>query len=156
MGLLERFKTETVEKLNLRKPIMIDASATVRRAIEEMRAGRLGCAIVVDSDRKPIGVLTEAMVRHLLAHSPVAIDGPIESVMARNFPWVRATDKIEIVLHAMELKNTRFVVVVDQDGKVCGLTGQKGLMEYIAEYFPRQVMVQRVGTNPYPSNREGA
>jgi arabinose-5-phosphate isomerase len=156
MGLLERFETETVEKLNIRNPITIDASASVRRAIEKMRAGRLGCAIVVDSDHKPIGVFTEAILRHLLANSPPSIEGQVDSAMARNFPCVQATDKIEFVLQAMELKNTRFVVVVDRDGRVCGLTGQKGLMEYIAEYFPHQVMVQRIGTRPYPSNREGA
>ena len=76
--------------------------------------------------------------------------------MATTFPWVYTTDPVDIMLDAMDQKNTRFVVVVEPDGKVCGLTGQKGLMEYIAGYFPGEVMVQRIGTKPYPSSREGA
>ena len=39
---------------------------------------------------------------------------------------------------------------------VVGLTGQKGLMEYIADLFPQEVHVQRVGTKPFPATREGA
>ena len=47
------------------------------------------------------------------------------------------------------------VVVTDDDGRVDALTGQKGLMEYVAEHFPKQVMVQRIGS-PVIQDREGA
>jgi hypothetical protein len=45
--------------------------------------------------------------------------------------------------------------VVDEEGKVTALAGQKSLMEYVAEHFPGQVMVQRIGCPPC-SEREGA
>jgi len=156
MGLMDGLKSETVDKLALRQAITVDVSATVRQTVTKMREGKLGCAIVVDANQKPVGVFTEAMLRHLLLESPTDLDGTIEAVMADSFPWVQTTDCIDLVLDAMELKNSRFVVVVDADGKVCGLTGQKGMMEYIAEYFPGEVMVQRIGTKPYPDSREGA
>ena len=76
--------------------------------------------------------------------------------MSRTSPQVSTSDSISRVLDAMEQSKTRFVVVVDGDGKVGGLTGQKGLMEYIAEYYPGEVMVQRVGTKPFSVKREGA
>jgi len=156
MELLEGLKTETVDKLTLRTPVTVDPSATVREAVQKMRAGKLGCAIVAGKDQKPVGIFTEAMLRHLLVSSPADLDSKVESAMAETYPWVNTTDTIELVLDAMENKNTRFVAVVDADGKVVGLTGQKGLMEYIAEYFPGEVMVQRIGSKPYPSSREGA
>ena len=56
----------------------------------------------------------------------------------------------------MQLKNLRFLCVVDENGQVAGLTGQRGLMEYVAEHFPGEVMVQRIGQPPYLSDREGA
>ncbi len=63
----------------------------------------------------------------------------------------------ELSLYVVEmLLNVRFLVVVDDEGCVAGLTGQKGLMEYIAEQFPQEVLVQLVGTEPYPHSREGA
>ena len=75
--------------------------------------------------------------------------------MAKQWPWVQTSDPIVDVLEAMLTKNVRFLCVVDEEGRVVGLTGQKGLMEYVAEHFPGQVMVQRVGCAPY-LNREGA
>ncbi len=68
----------------------------------------------------------------------------------------RLQDDPALVLEVMEAKNIRFVVVLDEAGKVAGLTGQKGLMEFIAEHFPGEVMVQRIGTKHYPEEREGA
>ncbi|MCA9069215.1 MAG: CBS domain-containing protein [Planctomycetaceae bacterium] len=156
MGLRENTQTEPVKTLNLRTPILVGKDATLRQCIEKMRDGKLGCVIVVDADQKPVGLFTEAMLRHLLLDSPVSLNDPIESRMATAYPWCRLTDPVETVLEAMELKNHRFVVVVDETGQIAGLTGQKGLMEYVAEQFPQEVMVQRVGTKPFPEQREGA
>ena len=66
------------------------------------------------------------------------------------------SDPIVSVLESLELKNIRFLAVVDEDGRLAGLTGQKGLMEYVADHFPGEVMVQRVGQTPFLHQREGA
>ena len=76
--------------------------------------------------------------------------------MAERVPWVKLSDPISDVMEAMQLKNTRILCVVDDKDRVVGLTGQRGLMEYVAEHFPGQVMVQRVGQTPYLADREGA
>jgi CBS domain-containing protein len=44
----------------------------------------------------------------------------------------------------MHAKNIRFVVVVDDEGRLSALTGQKGLMEYVAEQFHREVVAHRI------------
>ena len=156
MGLRQNAQTEPVSRLNLRKPILVDQNCSIRDAIQKMRQGKLGCVVVVDDKEKPLGLFTEAMLRNLLLQSPEVVEEPVGDRMATVFPWVQLSDSIEMVLEAMELKNHRFVVVVDQDRRVVGLTGQKGLMEFVAEHFPQEVMVQRVGTKPYPNRREGA
>lgn len=53
--------------------------------------------------------------------------------MATTFPCVKQTDPIGLIVDAMDAKNIRFVVVVDEHGKLAGLTVQKGVMEYVAE-----------------------
>ena len=110
---------------------------------------------MVDDDQKPIGIFTESMLTQLMAHGAAPLDDPVRLQMADRLPWVKKSDPIVDVLEAMQAKNIRFICVVDEGGRVAGLTGQKGLMEYIAEHFPRQVMTQRVGSPP-PRNREGA
>ena len=63
-----------------------------------------------------------------------------------------ATDTAELTVTTHGWLTT----VLDNDGKVIALTGQKGLMEYIADHYPGQIMVQRVGVPPYSQSREGA
>lgn len=156
MGLFENVKNETVNRLAMRPVVTIKPGATVRDVVQQLRAAQLGCAIAVDTTGKPQGMFTEAMLRGLLVRDPATINDPIESHLAKTFPWVKTSDPIETVLAAMETKNIRFVVVVDEEGTVVGITGQKGLMEYVAEHFPGEVLVQRVGSKGYPEQREGA
>ncbi len=156
MSLHENIRTEPVSELPLRKAITVDPASSVREAITEMRQKRLGCAIVVDTEDKPIGMFTETMLDRLLLEGSCQLDELIEVHMAQQVSCVKTSDPIVMVLDAMQSRDVRFVCVVNENGRVVGLTGQKGLMEYIAEHFSREVMVQRVGSSPYPRQREGA
>ena len=61
------------------------------------------------------------------------------------------------VLDAMQNHGMRFVIVLDDDGKAIALTGQRGMMEYIADHFPRQVKVHMIDdAKLYMDQREGA
>ncbi len=156
MGLFQNMQEEQVSRLDLREPVLIQPEATVREAVRAMRKGALGCAILIDKDRKPVGMFTESMVTQLVASKPEAIDDPISTHAANRWPQVTLSDPIALVLDALETNNVRFLSVVDEDGRIAGLTGQKGLMEYVAEHYPGQVMVQRVGQKPGMETREGA
>lgn len=155
MGLKQNIATESVGQLDIRKPVLCGPNDSVRDAVNAMRTGNLGCVIVIDDDRRPLGMFTESMLVQLLVRDPSALGEPVSKHMAEQCPIASQSDRISFVLEAMETKNVRFIGVVDDDGRVVGLTGQKGLMEYIAEHFPQQVMVQRVGSPP-PKEREGA
>ena len=101
-------------------------------------------------------MVTESMIVQLLVHDPGCLKDEARLHMAEQWPRVKATDPVAEVVEAMEIKNVRFLCVVDEEGRVIGLTGQKGLMEYVADHFPQQVMVQRVGCPPSLHSREGA
>jgi CBS domain-containing protein len=156
MSLLESMQTDPVSSLSLRSAIRCQPGDTVRTAILRMREGKLGCAVIVDDDDRPLGIFNEAILRRQLMNSPDVIEQQIEAQMVSRFPWVKTTDSVETVLDAMETNNTRFLVVVGDDDKVVGVTGQKSLMEYVAECFPSEVMVQRIGGKGFPEHREGA
>lgn len=155
MGLKENLASEPVRRLNLRPAVIVPPEASVREGVVAMRNAHLGCVVIAGEDHKPVGMFTESILRQLLAEDPSAIDAPIGERAASKFPWVTLDDPIQTVLDAMQANNTRFICVVDTEGRVCALTGQKGLMEYVAEHFPRQVMVQRIGS-PCAREREGA
>lgn len=156
MGLQENIKREQVRQLEIRDAVCVAPTTPLREVISKMCDQNLGCAIIVDEDRKPAGMFTESNLTEVLAHGAYSLDDPIEQHMARRCPWVRDTDPVSDVLEAMQLKNMRLLCVVDGEDRVVGVTGQRGLMEYVAEHFPGQVMVQRIGLSPYLSDREGA
>jgi CBS domain-containing protein len=156
MGLQENLRNENLTRLEIRQPVLVRPGASVRDAVNQMRQQKLGCAVVVDENRKALGVFTESMLVRMLAYHPEQLDDPVEEHMTEQVPWVRQTDPIADVLEAMELKNIRTLCVLDDKDRVVGLTGQRGLMEYIAEHFPGDVTVQRIGLPPYPADREGA
>lgn len=154
MGLKENLATEPVANLAIREPVALRPGESVRTAIVRMRERRLGCVILTEND-KPVGLFTEGMLTRLLAAGKNVLAESASGHAATDFAIVRKDEPIARVLEAMQRDNTRFVVVVDGEGKLAGLTGQKGLMEYVADHFPQQVMVQRVGSPP-PKHREGA
>lgn len=156
MGLYENMLSEPVDKLALREVLVISPDTSLRQAVELMREKRLGCVMICDDDRKPLGMFTEGMLKQLIVADPGVIESKVSEHMAERFCWVKHTDPIVMVLDAMQAKNVRFVCVVDDEGRVSALTGQKGLMEYVADHFPGEVMVQRIGGTPYTHEREGA
>ena len=156
MGLYENIRRERVSRLSLRDPAVVTDEATLRDAVLEMRHKKLGCAIVVNDRREPLAMFTESQLTRLVSECPTAIDEPVRDHMTLDWPTVRVTDPISCVLDALESKNVRFLIVIDEHGQLAGLTGQKGLMEYVAEHFPGQVIVQRIGCKPFTDEREGA
>lgn len=156
MGLYENMVTEPIRQLPLREAITVPGELSVRDAVLRMRDKKLGCVIVVDDQHKPQGMFTEAMLRHLLTEDRSVIDDSVRDHMAKQFPCAEITDPVVTILEAMQAENHRFVCVVDDEGRVTGLTGQKGLMKYIADHFPQVVLTQRAGVESPRRQREGA
>lgn len=156
MGLRENIVSEPVSSLPIREVLLVKRKTPVRETIRLMRERRLGCAIVVDSRNKPVGQVTERMVMRLLVERPAGLDETAEKIMESPVKLVPQDAPIGSMIRIMQKDAARYLCVVDEKGRAIGLTGQKGLMEYIAEYFPRQVKVQRLKSFMAWPEREGA
>ena len=91
----------------------------------------------------------------MISKRPAAIDGPVAEHLSPDPACVGRDRPISDLVATMRERDLRFVVVTDEEGRAVALTGQKGLMEYIAEHFPEEVLTQRIG-KPSMRNREGA
>lgn len=156
MGLYQSIHTDPVAAIELRELLTVPRDATVRQATELMRAKHLGCVFVLDDDGKPIGKFTERLLMKLLCNDASDIDAPIRQFMYTDPNAVAEDAPIEQMLELMESRELRFVCVVDAQGRAKALAGQKGLMEYIADHFPRQVKVQLMEAKLHMEEREGA
>ena len=155
MGLHQDILNQPVSALELRDVILMDRKDTVRDALSRMRAKKLGCVVAVDDQGKPLGKFTERLLVRLLLNHPDVLDHAVGDHLADHWDCVKRTDPITNLIEVMKTKKLRFVVVLDEQGLPVSLTGQKGVMEYIVDHFPRPVLVQRMTSEFFTDQREG-
>jgi len=156
MGLRDALVTETVGALELRHLIALGPDTPVRTCVAEMQKNKLGCVVVVDEAGKPIGKFTERRMMQMMVSDATIIDRPVSESMYNECDTVTQQTSIADLITLMDEKHLRFVAVVDDAGKAIALCGQKGVMEFIAENFPRAVKVQAMGSKVAIEEREGA
>ncbi|MCA8999470.1 MAG: CBS domain-containing protein [Planctomycetaceae bacterium] len=148
--------TDPVRSLPLREPPRISGSYSASAAIAAMRDKELGCAVIVDDQGIPEGIFTERSVIQILSEGRSLDVCTVRQCADSHFVVVREEDPVSVVWNAICNEHTRFVCVTDAEGKLVGLTGQRGMSEYVSECFPWQVAVQRLGATPWDQQREGA
>ncbi len=156
MGLRRNIQKDTVADLDLRPVITVGRKTTVREAAARMAQMRLGCVIVVDSKGKPVGKFTERKLMRALVEGPANLDQSVERLMYPSADTVALNEPLAAVIRTMQARGLRFLCVVDGQGKAVALAGQKGLVEYIADHFPRRVKVQLMDATVFSDQREGA
>lgn len=156
MNFRKDLEEDTVRSLQLRQAILISPHTVVRAAVALMRRESLGCAVIVDHRRVPSGIFTEHSLIGALVKNASLDDCPVCQFADRNFISVGESEPIMRVWQAVQLAAARFVCVTDADGRAIGITGQRGLAEYLTDCFARQVTVQRLGSKPWMQQREGA
>ncbi len=155
MGLRRNILNEPVSELELRELIAVNPETPVREALKKMRDKQLGCVVVIDDQGRPLGKFTERLLVKLLLEHPGSLDQPVSKHMSSTWDAVKKSEPIAKVIDAMQSQKLRFIVVLDDQGKAVAITGQKGVMEYIADHFPRQIKVQRMSSDYFTDQREG-
>ncbi|MCC7204049.1 MAG: CBS domain-containing protein [Phycisphaeraceae bacterium] len=156
MGLRADILNQPISELPLRPVIKVQSGQSIRQAMQKMLEAMLGCAVVVDAQGRYIGKFTERRLMAALLQGSHTLDGPVDALMFGTQDCVLPTDHIALMIQMMESRKLRFIVVVDAEGRPVALTGQKGVMEYLAEHFPRQVKVQKIESKLHLDQREGA
>lgn len=156
MGLTQDIYNQPVSALPVTKPVTLAGSVSTREAIRRMLDERQGCVIVVDENGRAEGKFTEHQLARLLVERPGFLDEPVGQHIREYWAQIRHNEPIASVIHKLQTYRQRHVIVVDDEGVVTGVVGQKGLMEYLTEQFPRLVKVQMMGTRVAMDSREGA
>lgn len=94
---------------------------TVRQALDEMVERKQSCVVVIDSEQRPVGLLTERDVVRLCSEH---IDPPavlMKQVMHSPVVTVLPRKRLHSAVRLMEQARIRRLVVVDEDGRACGL-----------------------------------
>lgn len=157
MGLYEDILAQPVSTLALRDLVAVSPDTPVREVVERLCEKGLGCAIVVDAAGRPTGMFTERVLARTLSRRPDMMGERVGDHLEPEWAAVTKGDPIVKVLAGMRAKGMRFVCVTDGAGRAVALTGQKGLMEFFADHFPRhvQIVIRHVGAESFAHRREG-
>jgi PAS domain S-box-containing protein len=105
----------------------ISKGMTVSQALSDMARESLSC-LVVEQDDRPVGILTERDVARLLADRGDIWQLKVEEVMSSTVQTLSKQTPVHEAAKIMKQENIRRVVVVDEDGKIVGLTTQSDIV----------------------------
>ncbi|MBO5823161.1 MAG: KpsF/GutQ family sugar-phosphate isomerase, partial [Lentisphaeria bacterium] len=121
-GAIGRMVTMTASDV-MRKPensVMVNADATVIETLCEMSRARSGAAIIVDEERRLLGIFTDGDFRRRATDDTDVIKRKISEVMTVNPVTVNADAMVAEVIKVVENRRTDDLVVIGNDGKVAG------------------------------------
>ena len=152
MELRQILRSQTASRLPCREALTVPRQAIIRSAIARMKSKQLGCVVIVDSGDRPLGTFTERSVVSLLVNNPEAIDTrPVGEHLDSKSITVRHNDPILSVFESMQNNDARYAVVTSAEGRATRLTGQKGMMDYIASLYSPHIASAPVHDNSLAS-----
>ena len=106
----------------------ISKDMTVSQALSDMARESLSCLVIAQDDR-PVGILTERDVARLLVDRGDVWQLKVEEVMSSPVQTLSQQTPVHEAAKIMQQEKIRRVVVVDEDGKIVGLTTQSDIVK---------------------------
>lgn len=124
----------TIGKICTRETYLAKPYESLLAAAERMQARNVGTLIVLDDERRPVGVLTDRdlVVRGMAAGRDLRGTN-VSQVMTRNPRTVTESTPIESVLQSMRSLGVRRMPVVDDERRLVGLISVDDVLELLAE-----------------------
>jgi CBS domain-containing protein len=100
----------------------VDPGALVRDAADVLSTRRIGAVVVVDDQRRVVGILSERdVVARLASDGGACLDLEVAELMSRTVTTSDGTETTEDLMALMTARRFRHVPVVDDDGVLVGI-----------------------------------
>ena len=139
MSLEHDLQQEQVVHLDLNNFTTVGIGTSVRTTIEKMRTENQNCAIIVDDEKKLVGIFTDRDILRKVVDARETWDLPIDDVMTHAPLTINATSRADMALALMDFKHFRNVPIVDDQGKVVGNLTHYAIIKYLSDRFPESV-----------------
>jgi signal-transduction protein with cAMP-binding, CBS, and nucleotidyltransferase domain len=113
---------ETVRRHMAGEPLVVEAKASCAEVVERMSASGASSALVVDGERRLVGIVTERDVTRRIAFK-LERDAPVQRAMTAPVQTIRDDDRLYRAIARMRRHGLRHMPVVDREGHVVGLFG---------------------------------
>ena len=117
-----------VKHMMLTNVITASPKMTVKETIKTLYEKHVGCVVIIDENKKCIGIFTERDALRLVAEN-VQLDQPLVKVMTRNVVTIQENSSINEVRRVICAHKIRHLPVVDQKGRLVGLLSVRDLLD---------------------------
>jgi len=132
---------DTVGTLAPAEPICLPETATVRDAVQGMLARHQAGVLVVDHERRLIGIFTERDVLTRVVGKDLDVRGtPLAGVMTREPEALSPGHRIAYAVHCMSVAGYRTIPLVDEERRPVGVVTVTDVIRWLANLFPEAVL----------------
>jgi CBS domain-containing protein len=148
--------TVTLSDVIQHKPLVVEANSTLAAVIEAMQREDRGTALVVEAG-KLVGIFTERDVLMKVAgHAIDLTRSPVSTFMTRDPVTLPADSAVAFALNRMVVEGFRHIPLVDDDNRPVAEVSMRNLIEYLSDFYNRDVLNLPPDPQVKSSNREGA
>ena len=132
---------DTVRTLAPAEPICLPETATVRDAVQGMLARHQAGVLVVDHERRLIGIFTERDVLTRVVGKDLDVRGtPLAGVMTREPEALSPGHRIAYAVRCMSVAGYRTIPLVDEERRPIGVVTVTDVIRWLANLFPEAVL----------------
>jgi CBS domain-containing protein len=135
----EPFWSEPISKVDLQRPAVVRSGTTIIDAVKEMKYNQIGCVLVVDAEKKLVGIMSNGDLMHEYVGSTLPGDAPVDTIMTGNPLSATPALTVQEALEIFDSNKFRHLPILNGDA-IEGILSVRGLMTFISEHLPLQVM----------------
>jgi CBS domain-containing protein len=137
-------------------PIVVERGTSVLNAAKLMQKEHVGCVLVVEKGKLD-GIFTERdILMKVVGSRSDLTKTKVEEVMTSNPEALQPDDVLAYALNYMRVGGYRHVPVVDEQERPVGVVSVKNVVDYLADYFPQDVLSLPPRPIRRTKEREGA
>lgn len=106
-------------------------NTTAKRAVEMLYKKHVGSIVVIDDEKKCIGIFTERDAIRIVAKD-TPLDAPLDKVMTKNVVTIGEDATLEEARRLIVSHRIRHLPVVDQKGKLVGLLSVRRFLDELS------------------------
>jgi 2-oxoglutarate/2-oxoacid ferredoxin oxidoreductase subunit beta len=146
----------TLSEVVQHTPLVAEANASLAVVIEMMQRNDRGTMLVVD-DGELVGIFTERDVLMKVAgHAIDLTQSKVSAFMTPDPVTLPADSAVAFALNRMVLEGFRHIPLVDDDNRPVAVVSMRDLIEYLSDFFNRDVLNLPPDPHVKSFKREGA
>ncbi len=146
-----------IYQIKLSTALIIKETDPLLKAIELMKANKMGVVCVVNGKNKLKGILTERdIILKALNKDKNWQDIPVKMLMTQKPFYLHKDDAVVLAMHNMHIGGYRNIPILDSQENIISLLTIQNLMKYLMDQFPKEI--DNILDEPYTGEhvREGA